>query len=188
MLWPDVGPAGHDAYWDSYRHDGAVSVTWSMTRAPLGEVHSSVLKKLLEPHRSIPRKRVSIVYRLMDTGAAARTVEADKRNAGWNARNAKNPSEQVKAAMEKAHKTAQEQTRGAALVDFSLLVTATVTGDDLEARRHAEATVENLGATARLALRRVYGSQDSAFVANLPLGVVLPEYLRVPRQVRQATR
>jgi hypothetical protein len=188
LLWSDVGPAAHEASWDSYRHDGAVSVTWSMTRAPLGEVHSNILKKLLEPHRSIPRKRVSLVYRLMDTGAAARTVEADKRNAGWNARNAKNPSEQVKAAMEKASKTAQEQTRGAALVDFSLLVTATVAGDDLEAQRHAEATVENLGATARLALRRVYGSQDSAFVGNLPLGVVLPEYLRVPRQVRQATR
>ncbi len=188
LLWPDVGPAAHEAYWDSYRHDGAVSVTWSMTRAPLGEVHSSILKKLLEPHRSVPRKRVSIVYRLMDTGTAARTVEADRRNAGWNARNTKNPSEQVKAAMEKANKTAREQTRGAALVDFSLLVTATVTGGDLEALKHAEATVENLGASARLALRRVYGSQDSAFLANLPLGVVLPEYLRVPRQVRQATQ
>jgi len=188
LLWSDVGPAGHDATWDAYRHDGAVSVTWSMTRAPLGEVHSNILKKLLEPHRSVQRKRVSIVYRLMDTGAAARTVEADKRNATWNARNSKNPSEVVKAAVEKASKTAQEQTRGASVTDFSLLVTATVLGDDLEAQRHAEATIENLGASARIALRRVYGSQDSAFVANLPLGVVLPEYLRVPRQVRQASR
>jgi hypothetical protein len=34
-------------------------------------------------------------------------------------------------------------------------------------------------------LRVVYGSQDSAFAAALPLGLVLPKHLRVPGEVRE---
>ena len=65
-----------------------------------------------------------------------------------------------------------------------MLVTATVmTGQEM---RDAEAAVDNLAATARLTLRRVYGSQDSAFAAALPLGVVLPAHLKVPDKMRTA--
>ena len=39
---------------------------------------------------------------------------------------------------------------------------------DPEARPQARAAIDNLGATARLRLRPVYGSQDSAFAAALP--------------------
>ncbi|HVL89747.1 MAG TPA: SCO6880 family protein, partial [Actinomycetota bacterium] len=34
--WSDVGPSATEARWDTYRHDGATSVTWSMTAAPRG--------------------------------------------------------------------------------------------------------------------------------------------------------
>ena len=43
LTWSDVGPAATEASWDAYRHDGAASVTWAMTGAPRGEVHSSIL-------------------------------------------------------------------------------------------------------------------------------------------------
>ena len=43
LLWSNVGPAASEASWDAYRHDGAVSVTWAMTGAPRGEVHSNIL-------------------------------------------------------------------------------------------------------------------------------------------------
>jgi hypothetical protein len=33
-------------------------------------------------------------------------------------------------------------------------------------------------------LRPAYGSQDSAFAAALPLGLVLPSHLRVPAELR----
>ncbi len=32
----------------------------------------------------------------------------------------------------------------------------------------------------------MYGSQDSAFVAGLPLGLMLPAHLKVPQQIRSA--
>jgi hypothetical protein len=48
------------------------------------------------------------------------------------------------------------------------------------------AAIDNLGATARILLRPAYGSQDSAFVAALPLGVVLQSHLAVPAGLREA--
>ncbi len=151
----------------AYRHDGAISVTWSMTREPLGEVHSNILKKLLEPHRSVPRKRVTLVYRLMDSGTAARAVEADKRNAGWNARNAKNPSERVKAEMDKAA-TRPQGSRPAAPRSRT---------SRCSSPRRCRAMTQRHASTPRRPSRTsprphacncaaVYGSQDSAFVGE----------------------
>jgi hypothetical protein len=189
IRWADAGPAAAQASWDCYRHDGAVSVTWAMTAAPRGEVHSSVLWKLLAPHRDVARKRVSVLYRVLDPGVAARVVEADKRNADFRVNSAQRPSEHVIREQRSAWATAQEEARGAGLVDFGMLITATVeeqVGGPGEELAQAAATIDTLAATARLGIRRVYGSQDSAFAACLPLGLVLPRHLKVPDEVRRA--
>jgi len=182
--WGDVGPGAAEADWGRYRHDGALSVSWAMSAAPRGEVHSSVLLKLLSPHRDIARKRVTLLYRILDAGAAARMVEADLRNADFRVASAQRPTARVLSEQSAAHATAAEEARGAGLVDFGMVLTATVVVDD--ALADAEAAIDNLAATARIALRRVYGSQDSAFAAGLPLGLVLPKHLKVPEQVRAA--
>jgi hypothetical protein len=80
--------------------------------------------------------------------------------------------------------TAAEEARGAGLVNFGLLVTATVT--DRERLELARKAVDYLAPTARLQLRPVYGSQDNAFAAALPLGLVLPSHLKVPTELREA--
>lgn len=185
IRWADVGPAGAEAHWDCYAHDGAVSVTWAMSAAPRGEVHASVLSKLMAPHPDIARKRVTLLYRVLDPGVAARVVESDKRNADFRVNSANRPSEHVVREQRSAWATAQEEARGAGLVDFGMLITATVAQDG-EQLAQAAATVDTLAATARLAIRRVYGSQDSAFLACLPLGLVLPRHLKVPDEVRRA--
>ena len=186
LRWSDVGPAAAEASWGSYRHDGASSVSWMMSAAPRGEVHSSILWKLLAPHREIARKRVTLVYRVLDPGLAARVVEADKRNADFRVNSATRPSEHSLREQRSALSTAQEEARGAGLIDFGVIVTATVEGDARSALSEVEATVENLAATARLTLRRVYGSQDSAFAACLPLGLVLARHLKLPQEIRSA--
>ena len=73
--------------------------------------------------------------------------------------------------------------QGAGLLNFGMLVTATVIDAAHEA--DAKAAIDNLSATARLRLRIVHGSQDSAFAAALPLGLVLPRHLRIPSEVRE---
>jgi hypothetical protein len=177
----------HQTGWDSYLHDSGLSMTWGMTIAPRGTVQSSVLRKLLAPSGRVARKRVTIVYRVIDPGDAAVLVERDQRTAEFNLGTARRKSKVKEAEVLKADMTAREQERGAGLVDFAILLTATVDANDPDAKQIAEAAIDNLSSTARITLRKLYGSQDSAFAACLPLGVLLPDYLRVPKLVQRAT-
>lgn len=184
LEWPDAGPAAAQAYWDKYRHDSAWSITWQMTQAPRGEVFSSVLSQLVGPHPDIDRKRVTLLYRPLDAATAARMVEADKRNASFRATASARPSARLVADARAADRTAQEEARGAGLVNFGMVVTGTV----MSATQLPDmvAAIDNLGATARVLLRPAYGSQDSAFAAGLPLGIVVQSHLSVPAGVQES--
>jgi hypothetical protein len=183
LYWSEVGPTAHQANWDTYRHDSALSVTWMMSGAPRGNVPSSVLARLLAPHRDVARKRVTLLYRPIDAAKAAAIVEADVRASSFNLQSSSKPTARTMTATRAAVATAQEEASGAGLVNFGMLVTATVTDAAHEA--DAKAAIDNLSATARLRLRVVHGSQDSAFAAALPLGLVLPKHLRIPSEVRE---
>ncbi len=180
----DVGPVAADAEWGGYRHDEAYSVTYAMTTAPRGQVQSGVLARLLAPHPDIARKRVTLLYRPIDSARAAAIVEADVATAQFNATSGSRTSYRAAAATRAAQATAQEEASGAGLVNFALLVTATVTDD--EKRAEARAAVDNLAATARLRLRPVYGAQASAFAAALPLGIILPKHVSAPAAMRSS--
>ncbi len=184
LAWEDVGPSAADARADSYWHDGAVSVTWSMSQAPRGEVRENVLARLIAPHGDIARKRVTLLYRVIDPGEAARIVERDLHNAEFRVNSSARPTARAVVEQQAARATAQEEARGAALVNFGMLVTTTVL--DEEQLQLATAALANLAPTARVGLRPVWGSQDSAFAAALPVGVFLPAHLKVPEQIRQA--
>lgn len=180
LRWSDVGPAAHQATWDGYRHDNAYSVSWAMTEAPRGHVQSSVLNRLLAPHPDIARKRVTLLYRPIDAARAAGMVETDRDAAEFRVKSTPKPTARDQLALSHAHATASEEASGAGLINFGVVVTATVNSPTRAP--HARATVDNLSATARLRLRPVYGAQDSAFAAGLPLGLVLPKHLRLPAE------
>lgn len=183
LTWPEVGPSAAEAAWDGYRHDSAYSFTWAMTSAPPGTVQAGVLARLLEPNKTIARKRVTLLYRPIDVARAAAIVESDLRSAEFRASSTNKPAARDSLAVRAAAATAQEEAAGAGLVQFGMLVTATVT--DLTKTADARATVLNLAAGSRVRLRPVYGSQDSAFAAALPLGLVLPKHIRVPAELRE---
>lgn len=180
--WNDVGPSAAQANWASYRHDSGHSVTWSMTGAPRGNVQSGVLGRLLAPHRDIARKRITLLYRPISPARAAAMVEADLRAAEFRATADVKAKARDVMSMRAAAATAAEEASGAGLVNFGMLVTATVRTPAEEA--DAVAAIDNLGATARLRLRPVYGSQDSAFAAALPLGLVLSKHIKIPAELR----
>ena len=191
LRWADTGPVAAQAGWGWYRHDGSVSVTWSMTAAPRGEVFSSVLADLLGPHPDVDHKRVTLLYRPVEPAVAAKLVERDKRNATFRASSSARPSARIVREQGAAELAAEEEARGAGLVGFGMLVTATVA--DIEALDDARgavtlarSAVDNLAATARIRLRPVYGSQDTAFAAALPLGLLSEAYATVPREFREA--
>lgn len=180
--WADAGPSAAQASWSSYRHDSGHSVTWSMTRAPHGHVQSGVLARLLAPRADIARKRVTLLYRPIPAGRAAGMVEADLAAAQFRSSASAKPSARDTLAVSSAAQTAREEASGAGLVNFGMLVTATMFDPAEEA--DVSAAIDNLSAGARLRLRRVYGSQDSAFAAALPLGLVLPKHIKIPSELR----
>lgn len=182
LSWNDVGPTAAQANWASYRHDSGHSVTWSMTVAPRGHVQSGVLGRLLAPSSEIARKRVTMLYRPISPARAASMVEADLRAAEFRATSESKAKARDVMSVRAAAATAQEEASGAGLVNFGMLVTATVRDPRDEA--DAVAVVENLAATARVRLRPVYGSQDSAFVAALPLGLVMSKHIKIPAELR----
>lgn len=182
LSWPDVGPTAHQASWSDYRHDSATSVTWAMTQAPRGTVQSGVLARLLAPHRDIARKRVTLLYKPIDPARAAGLVEADLTAAQFRATATRKPQARDTLAVRAAASTAAEEAAGAGLVNFGLLVTATVV--DPAAAAEAAAAIDNLSASARLRVRPVYGSQDSAFAMALPLGLVPSKHVAVPAEIR----
>lgn len=182
LQWQDVGPTAAEAAWDHYRHDSATSVTWAMTTAPRGNVHSSILSRLLAPSPRIARKRVTLLYRPLDSARAAAIVEADLRAMEFRATATAKPAARDLHALRAARVTATEEAAGAGLVNFGMLVTATV--QDAAQLEDAKATVDNLGAIARLRLRILYGSQDAAFAAALPLGLVLSKHATIPAELR----
>lgn len=198
LTWTEVGPMAHQASWSTYRHDSGLSVTWAMTKAPESAVTAASLASLLQPSPTTARKRVTLLYRPVDVARAARAVHADANAASFNMTTSRNPMARDVQAAQRASKTAAEEAAGAGLLNFGILVTATISdsqaraaleaGEDgftwLEAE--AEAEVVRCAQQAKVQLRRTYGSQDVAFAAALPLGHVLTKHLAVPDYVQEA--
>lgn len=182
--WDDAGPAAAEESWASYRHDSGISATWSMTLPPSGAVPSDVLTPLLAPHPDFVRKRVAMLYRPHTPSTAAAIAERDVQTAAFTATGGRG---RVTAAatqrMRATERSAAEVAQGAGVTRFALLVTVTVAdADDLP---QAATTAENLASTARLRLRRCYGSQAAAFAATLPVGFVPWRHTTVPASLRE---
>lgn len=184
LKWDDAGPTATEEAWGHYRHDSAYSVTWAMSEAPRGEVYSSVLTRLVSPHPDIMRKRVTLLYRPHDPATSARLVERDRKDAMFKAKQAKVENARDSIAVQAANQAAKEEATGAGLVRFAMLITATV--NEAADIKLAASAVDNLTASSRILVRRVYGSQASAFAAALPLGLVLPNHLKVPQTIRES--
>lgn len=180
LAWADAGPAAHEAYWDGYRHDSAYSVTWGMTVPPRGAVQHTLLSRLLVAHRDVAVKRVSLLYRPIDPATAAAVVDQDLDTAAF-LDSSSGGSARGGLTVQAARETAAAEANGAGLENFGLLVTATVT--DLERAEAARTAIANMSSRARVMTRVLYGSQDSAFVANLGLGLILREHLAVPAEL-----
>lgn len=184
LNWNEVGPQAADTYWDCYHHNNSWSRTWAMSVPPRSSIHSTVLQSLVAPSPDILRKRVTMLYRPIDPARAAQLVEQDVNTASFNASSRKRETSRDTREMRAAQSTATEESNGAGLLNFGMVVTATVRSQ--EALADAEAIIENLGASARIRLEEAYGAQDSTFAAALPLGIVIPDHLSLPKTVRNA--
>lgn len=168
LAWRDAGPIAAEATWDHYRHDSGVSRTWVLTAPPRGVVQSGILTPILAASRDVERKRATILYRPLDSARAASTVEHDLTRAKTRVELASRPSARSIADLRAAQQAANEEASGAGLVDFTMLITATVTEED--ALDDTAAAINALAASSRLLTRVAYGTQEAAFALALPLG------------------
>lgn len=190
--WAECGPLRHQEHRSFYEHDGHLSVSWEMGMAPRGKVRETVLHSLLQPHGRLPIKRFTMLYRPYEPAEAANRVDDDVLAAQTNATSRRGrirarDRQNVRAA----ERTAEEEAAGAGLTRFGAVVTITVPGGAGEHRtdalREIEAVVQSLGQAARIRLRKPHGSQAAAFIAGLPLGLVLPAHSNVPEILRDMT-
>jgi hypothetical protein len=187
LCWEDVGPAQAraDSKLGAYWHDGAVSRTWEMSDAPRGHFRESVLAELLAPNGYVPRKRVTLLYRVLAPGEAAQVIERDVHNAVFRVNMEEHrAAPRLRLQAQAAQQASEEEARGAAVVMFGMLVTATVLEEDGLAA--ANAAIENAAPTAKIALRLPRASQDSLFAAALPCGVWLADHMRIPQGLKDA--
>ncbi|MGC9670953.1 SCO6880 family protein [Planosporangium sp. 12N6] len=177
--WPQAGPVATRESWTSYRHDSGVSRTWGMVEAPRGVVFANTFSRLAEPDPApVLRKRVAIIYRPYAPAEAARLVEADKRDARFNASKKPRPSARDLVDLAAAEQAAAEEAAGAAMIRFTVMVTVTVA--DEAQLDEADGIIRARAGEARLVLRPMYGSQAASFAALLPAGVVLPTHATIP--------
>lgn len=180
LQWDKCGPMASQASWSDYRHDSGRSVTWEMTNAPRGLVQSNILTRLLSPQPNVLRKRVTWLYRPVPADKTPEVIDADVNAADYAVNSTRKPPERLKRRKRAADQTASEEASGAGLENFSCLVTVTM--GDASDKADVMASVEALGSAARIRLRPVYGSQDSAFAAALPLGLNMRQFTAVPAE------
>jgi hypothetical protein len=186
VAWGDAGPVNAEERAGEYLHDGAVSVSWVMGQAPPGAVRSTILRRLLEPHREVARKRVTILYRPYDPARAASLVDSDVLDARFQATQRRVVRARDSVNVTAATKAAEEEALGAGLVRFGAIVTATVPAEGgKEAVSRCCSVVEHLSAASRIKLRRAWRMQSAAFTAGLPLGLVLPAHVALPGDWRE---
>ncbi|MGW9159674.1 SCO6880 family protein [Microbacterium sp. NPDC055665] len=174
--WAGAGPSFLLEQRGSVQLPGGVAETVEMRRPPRGMIFDNHLVRLLQPSPAFLRKRVAIYYQ---------AVKADK--AQNQAENAVR-SEDFIAAQQKGRRTAttrrsiglatqldEEIARGAALVPFAMLATATY-ADDPESEARARNTMLGLMTASRMKVRRSKGLQAALFHMTLPFGLLPWEF------------
>lgn len=179
--WDQAGPE----FFDDSRgrvvfHDGVASMTLMMTIPPESQITARSFDALFGPNSKFLRKRVAIMYRPVDPGTAARTVNRLVTTADWKMSTRKGRA----TSFDKKNKAVAEQTemelaQGARLSLFSLMVTVTFEATE-EAHRDALTQIKSLMGQLLMPYRFVEHAGSAAFHTTLPFGVLPWTYNTTP--------
>ena len=179
LTWDQVGPTHAVNAYDYYEHEGYVSRTWQMREAPSGVFYAETLKRLLEPHHDVPRKRITLLYRPETPQASRVAAERGVKSAGIMATQSRRAAATARVKLRDAERTAEQEALGSPLVRVGLV--ATVTAPAAASLARASRVLRgSLSSGARINLRLPKAAQDMAFLTALPLGIVPPVQLRNP--------
>ncbi|GAA0544591.1 SCO6880 family protein [Actinomadura livida] len=178
LNWCDAGPVAATEHTGHYEHDGGVSVSWAWHEPPRQNVRSDVLARLVAPG-PFP-KRVTLQYRALPAAAASRVLQQEVNAAAFRAqfrrRTGRDETARESWDAARARQAAAEEAMGAGVCLVSLY--ATVTATDPDQLRRAVAHVETASNSAKIRLRRLWGSQSAGFATTLPCGICPPQLSR----------
>ncbi|MEX3600919.1 SCO6880 family protein [Kocuria carniphila] len=189
LTWDEIGPTYHEVRetpMHHLEHSDAYSKSWQLRLPPSGTFRETGLQSLLGPDDRFMQKRVTVFYRPADPETSQKEVNAQVTNAEFaiNQRNQKVTAAD-RLAVRKAHQASEEQTLGASMVKFSLMITVTV--PSVSSLPQAEAAIRQKGSQGiQLRLRDCPRNDDSAFAMSLGLGVVPTLVATFPESVRKA--
>lgn len=179
--WAHAGPG----FFDDSRgrvvfHDGVASMTLMMTIPPGAHITAKSFDRLFGPNSKFLRKRVAIIYRPVDGGVAAKTVDRLAKTADWRMSTRKGRPTSFDAARKAvAVKTEGELAQGARLSMFSIMVTVTFSPDE-KSYKDALNQVKSLMNTLIMPYRFVEHAGSAAFHTTLPFGVLPWKYSSRP--------
>ncbi|MET9399316.1 SCO6880 family protein [Kitasatospora sp. NPDC002965] len=171
LQWGECGPVAADDDWETYAHDGAVSVSMVLREMPRRPIPYSVLLPLMSPGRF--QRRVTLAYRVLDPHEGEQVLEreisAAQNRADTTAETKGRARYSQKADFQRAEQAAAQAASGAQVVDWTLLVTTTArSAAELPAARQDLARA--IKATRGIRMRPAYGAQAAVFAAGLPIG------------------
>lgn len=182
LRWDNAGPhVGHDGY-EVYRTDDAYHISWYKTGL-LSDLTADTLNPLLESHKDIHSKRVSFLFWPHNPAKAADRAGKDRANARKRVKNSKDPSAESENALQAASQIAYEHSHGSALVDWAMVITATVLD---EAKIPAAlAAMDSLAPSARIRHNKARGTMAFAMAQGLPVGLVAKNYDYLSQSIRE---
>jgi len=162
-------------------------MTWEVTNIT-GEMYATTIKPMLAAHPQVPVKRVSFIYTPKSPDQSALLAGKDKRNAQYRATSGR-ASQRAHNEAEATAATAAAEAKGAALVDFSVLITATAVlepdTDTTDTLSEMLAAVDTLAPQVRFQHRLIYSHQAAAFLQTLCLGLNANRQPSTPRFIRE---
>ncbi|WP_243723358.1 SCO6880 family protein [Actinomadura sp. 7K507] len=178
LSWGDAGPVAATEHTGHYEHDGGQSVSWAWHEPPRQNVRSDVLARLVAPG-PFP-KRVTLQYRALPAAAASRVLQQEVNAAAFRTqfrrRTGRDETARDSWDSARARQAAAEEAMGAGVCLVAMYATVTVT--DPGQLRRAVAHVETAADSAKIRLRRLWGSQATGFATTLPCGICPPELSR----------
>lgn len=176
FTWDNCGPSAAQESSSDYLHDGYKSVTFEMTKAPMGLITEQTLTPLFALDADLPRKRVTMAFRPYASGDSATLADKEFRDNLFKARSASG----IGSIADDMAAGASQQTRievnsGSRLIRFGLMMTVTHDANDPIEIAKQESVMEQRARQCGLKVRRCRSWQAASFAAALGAGIVLPE-------------
>ena len=154
-----------------------------MYEGPRGLFYKESLRRAMEPPKDgMLRKRITMLYRPIPSDKTTNVVEQDINDAQFAGSQQRRVTARAKMRRAAAQKSADEEAAGAGVTRFGMIVT--VSCADTSRFKQLEKRIPGLLTPARLKIREALGNQAVTFQAGLPLGLVVPDHMMLPDQLR----